>query len=71
MSRMMGNYHVRFLGEGARSNAASLPGGSVRVAVHRLRQRYRELLREAIADTVSGPEAVEEELRHLLQAVSV
>ena len=45
--------------------------GAVRVAVHRLRQRYRELLREAIADTVSGPEEVEEELRHLLQAVSV
>jgi len=45
--------------------------GAVRVAVHRLRQRYRELLREAIADTVSCPEEVEEELRHLLQAVAV
>ena len=44
--------------------------GAVKVAVHRLRQRYRELLREAIADTVSGPEEVEEELRHLLLAVS-
>jgi hypothetical protein len=40
------------------------------VAVHRLRQRYREMLREAIADTVSRPAEVEEELRHLLQAVS-
>jgi RNA polymerase sigma-70 factor (ECF subfamily) len=44
--------------------------GALRVAVHRLRQRYRELLRAAIADTVSSPEEVEEELRHLLQAVS-
>jgi RNA polymerase sigma-70 factor (ECF subfamily) len=44
--------------------------GAVRVAVHRLRQRYRELLRQAIADTVSSPEEVEEELRHLLQAVA-
>ena len=44
--------------------------GALKVAVHRLRQRYRELLREAIADTVSRPEEVEEELRHLLQAVS-
>ena len=44
--------------------------GAVRVAVHRLRQRYRELLREAIADTVSRPEEVEEELRHLLEAVA-
>ncbi len=43
---------------------------AVRVAVHRLRQRYRELLREAIADTVSRPEEVEEELRHLLEAVA-
>jgi hypothetical protein len=40
------------------------------VAVHRLRQRYRELLRQAIADTVSSPEEIEAELRHLLQAVS-
>jgi hypothetical protein len=45
--------------------------GAVRVAVHRLRQRYRELLRQAIADTVSRPEEIEEELRHLLLAVSV
>ncbi len=44
--------------------------GAVRVAVHRLRQRYREVLREAIADTVSRPEEVEEELRYLLQAVA-
>jgi RNA polymerase sigma factor (sigma-70 family) len=44
--------------------------GALKVAVHRLRQRYREMLREAIADTVSCPEEVEEELRHLLQAVS-
>lgn len=44
--------------------------GAVRVAVHRLRQRYRELLRQTIADTVSCPEEVEEELRHLLRAVA-
>jgi RNA polymerase sigma factor (sigma-70 family) len=44
--------------------------GAVRVAVHRLRQRYRAILRQAIAETVSTPEEIEEELRHLLQAVS-
>jgi RNA polymerase sigma factor (sigma-70 family) len=44
--------------------------GAVRVAVHRLRQRYRELLRQTIAETVSSPAEVEEELRHLLQAVA-
>jgi len=39
--------------------------GAVKVAVHRLRRRYRELLRAEIADTVSGHEEIEEELRHL------
>jgi RNA polymerase sigma-70 factor (ECF subfamily) len=44
--------------------------GAVKVAVHRLRQRYRELLREEIAHTVSGPEQVEEEIRALFSALS-
>jgi RNA polymerase sigma factor (sigma-70 family) len=44
--------------------------GAVKVAVHRLRQRYRETLRAEIAETVSGPEEVEEELRHLYVALS-
>jgi RNA polymerase sigma factor (sigma-70 family) len=39
--------------------------GTVKSAVHRLRQRYRQLLREEIADTVAGPGEVDEELRHL------
>jgi RNA polymerase sigma factor (sigma-70 family) len=44
----------------------SLTEGAVKSAVHRLRQRYRQLLREEIASTVSGPGDVEEELRHLI-----
>jgi DNA-directed RNA polymerase specialized sigma24 family protein len=40
--------------------------GAIRVAVHRLRRRYGELLRQEIAQTVDGPQEVEEELRHLL-----
>jgi len=44
--------------------------GAVKVAVHRLRQRYRKLLRETIADTVAGPEEVDDELRHLLQVLA-
>jgi RNA polymerase sigma-70 factor (ECF subfamily) len=39
--------------------------GAVKVAVHRLRQRYRELLRAEIAHTVSAPEEVDGEIRHL------
>jgi RNA polymerase sigma-70 factor (ECF subfamily) len=40
--------------------------GAVKVAVHRLRQRFRDLLREEVANTVETPDQVEEELRHLL-----
>lgn len=44
--------------------------GAVKVAVHRLRQRYRALLREAISDTVAGPEEMEDELRHLFRTLA-
>ena len=43
--------------------------GAVKVAVHRLRRRYRDLVREEIAQTVAGPEDVDEELRHLFAAL--
>jgi RNA polymerase sigma-70 factor (ECF subfamily) len=42
--------------------------GAVRVAVHRLRRRYRELLRQEIAQTLSDPAMVEEELQALFSA---
>ena len=41
---------------------------AVKMAVQRLRARYREILRAEIADTVAGPEAVEEEIRHLFSS---
>jgi RNA polymerase sigma-70 factor (ECF subfamily) len=44
--------------------------GAVKVAVHRLRGRYRELLLGEIAQTVAAPEEVEEELLHLFEAIS-
>jgi RNA polymerase sigma-70 factor (ECF subfamily) len=44
--------------------------GAVKVAVHRLRQRYRELLRAEIAETVSTPEEVESEIRALFSALA-
>ncbi|HAB15022.1 MAG TPA: sigma-70 family RNA polymerase sigma factor [Verrucomicrobiota bacterium] len=43
--------------------------GSVKVAVHRLRQRYGRLLREEIARTVSRPDEVDAELRYLIGVV--
>ena len=44
--------------------------GAVKVAAHRLRQRYRECLRAEIADTVENPDEVEEEIRHLFHALN-
>ena len=43
--------------------------GAVKVAVHRLRQRYGAALRAEIAETVGTAEEVEAELRHLLDAL--
>jgi RNA polymerase sigma-70 factor (ECF subfamily) len=43
--------------------------GAVRVAVHRLRQRYGELLRSEVAHTVTREEEVDEELRYLFQVL--
>ena len=47
-----------------------MTGGAVRVAVHRLRQRYGELFRDEIAQTVARPDEIEEEVRHLLAVLS-
>jgi RNA polymerase sigma factor (sigma-70 family) len=38
--------------------------------VHRLRQRYRDIFREEIAQLVGHPDEVEDEIRHLLQALA-
>jgi DNA-directed RNA polymerase specialized sigma24 family protein len=48
--------------------ALAMEEGAVRVAVHRLRKRYRELLRGEVADTLSDPAMVDEELAVLLGA---
>ncbi len=44
--------------------------GAVKVAVHRLRQRYREVLRAEIADTVASPGEVDDEIRNLFAALA-
>jgi RNA polymerase sigma factor (sigma-70 family) len=44
--------------------------GALKVAVHRLRQRYRELLRAEVAQTVASPEEVDDELRRLITVIS-
>lgn len=47
-----------------------LSPSAVKVAMHRLRQRYGAALREVIAETVDDPADVDLELRDLLQAIS-
>ena len=46
----------------------SMSEGALRVAVHRLRLCYRELLREEIAQTLSDPAMLDEELQALFSA---
>jgi RNA polymerase sigma-70 factor (ECF subfamily) len=48
----------------------SVAVSSVPVLVHRLRQRYRELVREEVAQTVSSPTELEEEMRHLFAVLN-
>ena len=44
--------------------------GAVKVAVHRLRERYRDFIRAEITETVATPAEVDDEMRHLLAALS-
>ena len=44
--------------------------GAIDVAVHRLRQRFGALLRQQVTQTVSSPEEVDEEIRHLIAAIN-
>lgn len=44
--------------------------GALKVAVHRLRKRFRELVRSEIEQTVGDPAAVQEELRYLVEVLS-
>lgn len=70
--------HLKFCLTGQRSDlpyvelAARLDvsEAGLKVTVHRLRQRYRELLRQEVAHTVSTPEEVEDELRYLFEVLS-
>jgi RNA polymerase sigma-70 factor (ECF subfamily) len=43
---------------------------NVKITAHRLKQRYRQLLREEIAHTVALPSQIDDEIRHLMQVVS-
>lgn len=47
-----------------------LTEGAVKVAIHRLRKRFRELVKEEISQTVPEPGQVQEELRYLVEVLA-
>ncbi len=47
-----------------------LSEGAVKVVIHRLRKRFREAVRAEIAQTLREPSQVDEELRHLIEALA-
>ncbi len=61
-----GSESYRDLGE-----RLTMSEGAVKVAVHRLRRRYREQLRMEISDTVSDPDEVDQEMQHLLDSLQL
>jgi RNA polymerase sigma-70 factor (ECF subfamily) len=59
--------------DGAYAAAAAqlnVSSGYVAVTVHRMRQRYRELVRAEVADTVASPGEIDDEMRSLFAALS-
>jgi RNA polymerase sigma factor (sigma-70 family) len=47
--------------------ALGMSEGAARVAVHRVRQHYRDLLRAEVGQTVASPDEVDDELRYLIE----
>src|SRR5262249_9422901 len=64
---MMGKAEVPYAQAAAE---LKLGEGSVRVSVHRMRKRYRELLREEITQTLANPGQAEEEMQALFSALA-
>jgi RNA polymerase sigma-70 factor (ECF subfamily) len=50
--------------------ALGLSDGATRIAVHRIRKRFRELFRLEVAQTVASHEDVNEEVRHLIEVLA-
>jgi RNA polymerase sigma-70 factor (ECF subfamily) len=54
----------------ALASKLGMSANAVAVAVHRLRQRYRECIRLELAKTVAGPEDLDEEMNYLFSVLS-
>jgi len=55
---------------GPTARSLGISEGALRIAVHRLRRRFRQLLKKEIAQTLDNPIAVDEEMRHLFAALA-
>jgi RNA polymerase sigma-70 factor (ECF subfamily) len=64
---MMGASEIPY---GRAATDLKMTEGAVRVAVHRLRKRYREMLREEIAQTLANPASADEEMQALFSALA-
>ena len=51
------------------ARALNMNEGAIKVAVHRLRRQFRQAIKNEIAQTVKDREQVEEEMKHLLDAL--
>jgi RNA polymerase sigma-70 factor (ECF subfamily) len=75
-SSLFGRYQTFLLGENSHETYAQfasrheLSESAVKMTVLRLRKRYQAIVREVIADTVSHPAEIDEELRHLRSVVA-
>lgn len=61
---------IESLSQAAAARRLGLSEGAVKVAVHRLRKRFREQVKAEIAHTVGDPAHVQDELRYLLEVLS-
>jgi RNA polymerase sigma-70 factor (ECF subfamily) len=74
--RVFDELRVFLLGEKAAASYAEVAAtlqmteGAVKVAVHRLRERYRALFREEVAHTVEAPSEINDEVRHLFAVLT-
>jgi DNA-directed RNA polymerase specialized sigma24 family protein len=61
--------HTEEVGYGAAARRLGITEAAAKVAAHRVRRRYREILRAEIAQTVAGPNEVDDEIRQLRAAL--
>ncbi len=65
---LLGSYEPTSYSDAA--GRLNISDGAVRTAIYRMRQRYGELFRAEIADTVNGLREMQEEVRHFLKALA-